>query len=77
MLDISFVLLVPFVAAQNDNRTRKLIVRLPPEPLPGPKKKVFEPEGDCKKNGDAMFPTGAPLFVRFKTLLALMEKLIA
>jgi len=28
---------------------RKVIVRLPPEPAPEPKKKVFEPEADFKK----------------------------
>jgi len=39
---------------------RKVIVRLPPEPLPGPKKKVFEHEADFKKYGEAMLPMGLP-----------------
>ena len=53
------------------------MMRLPPVPPPGPKIKLFEPEGDCKKNGDVMLPTGAPLFVRLKTLLAFNENVIA
>ena len=53
------------------------MVRLPLEPPPGPKKKLEEPEGDFKKYGDAMFPTGTPSFVRLKRLLTLMEILNA
>jgi len=55
-------------------RTLILITLFPPEPLPGPNEKL-EPDGDCRKKGDAMFPTGTPLFVRLKTLAALIEKL--
>jgi hypothetical protein len=43
-------------------------MRFPADPPPGPKKKVFDPEGDCRKNGDVMFPTGTPLLVRLKML---------
>jgi hypothetical protein len=50
---------------------------LPPDPPLGPKEKLFEPEGDFKKNGEAMFPTGLPLFVRLKMLVALIEKVSA
>jgi hypothetical protein len=50
---------------------------LPAEPPPGPKKNWFDPDGDCRKNGDAMFPTGTPLFVRLKTFVAFTEKLSA
>jgi hypothetical protein len=49
-------------------------MRFPADPPPGPKKKVFDPEGDCRKNGDVMFPTGTPLLVRLKMLLAFNEK---
>jgi hypothetical protein len=52
------------------NLTLELMMRLPPVPPPGPKIKLFEADGDCKKNGDVMLPTGAPLFVRLKKLLA-------
>ena len=41
--------------------------------LPGPKKKVFEPEADFKKYGEAMLPTGLPWLLRFKRLLMFAE----
>src|SRR4026207_2194328 len=53
------------------------MIRLPAEPPPGPKLKVFEPEGDFKKKGDDMFPTGGPSFVRLKMLLVLIENVSA
>ena len=49
------------------------MIRLPPELPPGPKEKLFEPDGDCKKKGEVMLPTGVPLFVRLKMLLAFNE----
>ena len=53
------------------------MMRLPPVPPPGPKIKLFEPDGDCKKNGDVILPTGVPLLVRLKRLLEYIEKVIA
>jgi hypothetical protein len=65
------------VAHQKLNRTLKLITRLPAEPPPGPKKEILEPDGDCKKKGEVMFPIGVPLLVRFKMLVALTENVTA
>ena len=48
-------------------------MRLPPELPPGPKKKLFEPDGDCKKKGEVMLPIGAPLLVRFSRLVVHRE----
>ena len=50
-------------------------MRLPAEPPPGPKENQLELDGDCRKNGDAMFPTGTLLFVRLKMLVAFTERL--
>jgi hypothetical protein len=52
-----------------------LTTRLPPDPPPEPKKKIFEPKGDCKKKGEDMFPMGVALLVRFKMFVAFIEKL--
>ncbi len=38
---------------------------------------AFDPDGDCRKNGDDMLPTGALLLVRLKMFVALIEKLTA
>ena len=51
------------------------MVRLPLEPPPGPKKKLEEPDGDFKKYGEVMFPTGGPSFVLLKRLLTFIERL--
>ena len=47
---------------------------MPAEPPPGPKN-WFELDGDCRKNGDDMFPTGTLLFVRLKMLFAFTDRL--
>ena len=58
---------------QKLNLTLRVIRRLPPDPAPGPKEKLFEPEGDFKKNGELMLPTGLPLFVRLRMLKVFTE----
>jgi len=50
---------------------------LPADPPLGPNENWFDPEGDCRKNGDDIFPTGTLLFVRFKMFEALSEKVTA